>query len=270
MLFGFWFWDHRIHINQKYLWWYKEIWELNSTNIWCCAKILQIVSVHPFHCVLGDGMPNNHLLRTTFEMFPPPLQDMVVQAVAASLPMKTAACCSMDAGMGGWWVELRSKNACRACPKFSGHIDRSRWYVFEEHPLGCWDKSCSWFNFPVFGDFCEKGNVPKHTIIWSLSQLFHLEHMWQPVATQEKDLSQHFAHLAVNEESIYNLEARQFRQFSGDQACVCVIMFDGNHRFLIYFGKSRENATLLLFNVPRWFHLQDDLVSPPTPSHLIT
>lgn len=28
-------------------------------------------------------------LRTTFEMFPPPLQEMVVQAVKASLPMKT-------------------------------------------------------------------------------------------------------------------------------------------------------------------------------------
>jgi len=69
---------------------------------------------------------NEHALResalsdecwTTFEMFPPPLQDMVVQAVAASLPMKT-----------------------------------------------------------------------------------------------EKDLSQHFAHLAVNEESIYNLEAREKEQ----------------------------------------------------------
>ena len=38
-------WDHRIQMNQTKLWWYKEIRELNSTNIWCCSKILQIVCV---------------------------------------------------------------------------------------------------------------------------------------------------------------------------------------------------------------------------------
>ena len=76
----------------------------------------------PFFSRRQHAHNNNHLLRTTFEMVHPPLQDMVVQAVAASLPMKTVACCSMDAGMGEWWVEVRNKNACRVCPPFSGHI----------------------------------------------------------------------------------------------------------------------------------------------------
>ena len=81
------------------------------------------------------------------------------------------------------------------------------------------------FSNLAFVDLLWKGDCSQARI-FSLFQLLHLEDMWQPVATQEKNLSQHFAHLAVNEESIYNLEARQFRPFFGDQPCVCVVIFD--------------------------------------------
>lgn len=35
----------------------------------------------------------------------------------------------MDAGTGEWWVEVRSKNACRACPEFSGMFLKSILWV---------------------------------------------------------------------------------------------------------------------------------------------
>lgn len=57
-------WDHRIQMNQKYLWWYKIL-ELNSTNIWCCRKILQIVCVCVCVCASLPLRPRRRHATTT-------------------------------------------------------------------------------------------------------------------------------------------------------------------------------------------------------------